>query len=110
MEFLKDLILILDTQITPPEVLGWYHFLCIGLVILTTFLLCKFMRDGTDKQVRALLLIVSSTCIVLEAYKQFNYTFTVSDGQIVADYQWYIFPWQFCCVPMFLVSFSTPNN
>jgi len=102
MDFLKDLILFLDAKMTRPEVFGWYHFLCLGLVILASYLLCRFMKQGTDRQVRAVLLTISITCILFEIYKQCNYTFTVSDGQIVADYQWYAFPWQFCCVPMFV--------
>ena len=35
-------------------------------------------------------------------YKQINYTFTYDGEKINADYQWYVFPFQFCSMPMYV--------
>ena len=51
---------------------------------------------------RRVLLVYSLICIGLEVYKQISFTFSVSDGVITADYQWYAFPFQFCSTPMFV--------
>ena len=39
---------------------------------------------------------------VLEVYKQLVFTFSVTDGGITSDFQWYAFPWQFCSTPMYV--------
>lgn len=87
---------------TRPEPYGWFHLTFFALSILGGILLCKFFKEGTEKQVRTVILTVAITVTVLEIYKQINYTF-VSDGTtVVTDYQWYIFPWQFCSMPMYV--------
>ena len=50
--------------------------------------------------------------IVLEIYKQINYSFHVKGGQILFDYQWYAFPFQFCSTPMYigLIAAITKNE
>ena len=40
--------------------------------------------------------------MILEVYKQINYTFSFDGNVITADYQWYAFPWQFCSTPMYV--------
>jgi hypothetical protein len=52
--------------------------------------------------VRRLLGISAAVCLLLEVYKQIVFTFTVENGQIVSDYTWYAFPWQFCSTPIYI--------
>lgn len=103
MEFIKDLILFLDTDMTTPESFGWFHLLWFAAAILGGILLYRCVKPGNDKQVRTVLIVLSAIAIFSEIYKQFNYTFSVTEeGLIQADYQWYAFPLQFCCMPMFI--------
>ena len=103
MDFLAPIITVLDFQMTEPTLYGWFHLLWLGLTALATILLCHFFKEGTEKQVRTILLVTSLLVIALEIYKQFNYSFSINDsGHVVFDYQWYAFPWQFCSTPMFL--------
>ena len=98
-----DVLLFLDSEMEQPELFGWFHILWLFLVTAGTVLLCKFFPQGTDRQVRTVLLAVSITVILLEIYKQINYTFQVNDsGQVEADFQWYAFPFQFCSMPMYI--------
>lgn len=99
---MKTLISILDTQMTTPSLFGWFHIFSLILTVLTTVALCKAHRKGDSRQVSRVILWTSLICVALELYKQFNYSFTVSDGSIVFDYQWYAFPWQFCSTPMYV--------
>ena len=48
-----------------------------------------------------MVLVTTIVVIVLEIYKQINYTFGYENG-ITADYQWYAFPFQFCSTPMYV--------
>ncbi len=87
---------------TTPVGYGWFHLLFFTLSIAAGILLCIKFKNPTEKQVRTILLIVSVTAIVLEIYKQINYTFSPTETGITADYQWYAFPWQFCSMPMYV--------
>lgn len=51
---------------------------------------------------RRFLLAESLLITVLEIYKQINFSFHVDGSQILFDYQWYAFPFQFCSSPMYI--------
>lgn len=84
-----------------PHSFGWFHLMWIGILILSVVLLCKYLK-GTDKNVYNVVLISTVSALVLEVYKQMNYTFEVVDGEIITHYQWYAFPFQFCSMPMYI--------
>lgn len=70
-------------------------FLAVG----ATVLLCLLYKKGIIKNVSRVVLVMALIVIVLEIYKQLQYSFSY-DGGVVFDYQWYAFPWQFCSMPM----------
>lgn len=102
METTTNFLRILNTQMNTPEPYGWFHLMTLGLTILETILLCLYGQHHSPQHVRSILFGVSATVILLEIYKQINYTFTLQGDTIVADYQWYAFPWQFCSTPMYI--------
>ena len=102
MEFWGKLLEILDADMTTPKMYGWFHLLFFVLCILAGILLYRFRKDGDERFVRRLLIISSVIVLVLEVYKQINYTFSFDGTKINADYQWYIFPFQFCSTPMYV--------
>ncbi len=100
---IAEIIELLDAEMTEPGLYGWFHNLWLFLTVGTTVLLCKFLKDGTPKQVCTVVLTVAIAVILLEVYKQINYTFSVDEqGEIESDYQWYAFPFQFCSTPMYV--------
>ena len=102
LNFFGWLINVLDVQMEEPQMYGWFHLSFFALSIIIGIVLCKAYPKADFKTVRRILLITSLISIVLEAYKQFNYSFSF-DGQSVSfDYQWYAFPFQFCSTPMFV--------
>ncbi|MBO5248442.1 MAG: YwaF family protein [Clostridia bacterium] len=101
MELLRRILEILDARMETPVGYGWFHLLFFALSIAAGIWLCIKFKNPTEKQVRAVLLVVSITSIILEIYKQINYTFTPTETGIVTDFQWYAFPWQFCSMPMY---------
>ena len=105
MDFLRTLIEVLDTRMITPEPYGWFHLLWLAASVIAGILLFKFLKPGTEKQVRGVLLVISLLSILAEIYKQFNYTFSVDGDVINADYQWYAFPYQFCSTPIFVLPF-----
>ena len=102
MNFLGRIITILDAQMTEPVMYGWFHLLFFALSILGAVALCyKFKRPDT-KTIKKILLVFALVSILLEIYKQFNYTFSFDGKAITANYQWYAFPFQFCSTPMYV--------
>lgn len=102
MHFLGKIIEILDSKMDVPALYGWFHLLFFALSIIAGIVLIKKVKATDEKSVRNVLLTMSVTCIVLEIYKQFNYTFDYDGTKITADYQWYAFPFQFCSTPMYI--------
>ena len=81
-----------------PKAYGPFHliFLFVGLAvcILLAFLLRKTGKKGN----RAVLLTVGIFLAATEIYKQLFYFYHIGDHA----YQWWIFPFQLCSVPMYL--------
>jgi DNA segregation ATPase FtsK/SpoIIIE-like protein len=80
---------------------GAFHIVSIILSILVGVVLCVLWKRGIIKNVRNVLLVTAIIVLVLEIYKQINYSFGYEDG-ISFYYQWYAFPWQFCSTPLYI--------
>lgn len=100
---LAEILELLDSEMARPEMFGWFHNLWLFLTAAVTVVLCKVYRNAQPRQVCRIILVVALVVIVLEVYKQINYTFTAATGgAIQKDYQWYAFPFQFCSTPMYI--------
>ena len=84
-----------------PQPYGWFHLLSLALTVSLTVFLCLRCRQWEPKKIRRLVLITAIVVVLLEVYKQINYSFSYADG-IAFDYQWYAFPFQFCSTPMYI--------
>lgn len=101
MEFLGKLLQTLNARMKTPGLYGWFHLLFFALAIAAAILLCNYKKP-TDSFVRKLVLFTAILSILLEIYKQINYTFSYNGQTITADFQWYAFPFQFCSTPMYV--------
>ncbi len=96
----------LDGQMTKPTPYGVFHLVSFAITIILAGVLCYFVirnrRNGksNDKFVRICVLTYAIVCIILEIYKQLNYSFDSTTGEW--SYQWYAFPFQFCSTPMYV--------
>ena len=93
----------LNYQIDTPHIFGAYHLLCIALVVCLTVFLCKKYRKCDDKTFRTILFVSWAAMVLLEMYKQVNFSFSVSGEDAVWDYSWYAFPFQFCSMPIYVL-------
>ena len=96
--FLDDLMTWTAWKMTPPQPYGPFHlsFAFIGFA-LCIFLAWK-LRNVKDKGNRAILLSCGFFLLLCEVYKQLFYYYYIGDH----SYQWWIFPFQMCSVPMYL--------
>lgn len=102
MEFIKKVLVFLDTDMPTPTLYGWYHLMWLGIMVAATVFLCRKFGRSSDKTIGRVVFFTAVIVALFEVYKQVNYTFVVEDGKINTDYQWYIFPFQFCSMPMYV--------
>ncbi len=101
MEFWIGLMNILEAKMKMPATYGWYHILWLCGTAGLTMLLCTRFRHCKNETVEKVVFWVAAVVALLEVYKQIVYTLRVVNGAVVADFQWYAFPWQFCSTPMY---------
>ncbi len=81
-----------------PEPYGLFHLAFVVLSLLVIAAVCYLLRKSSDKTFRTVLLTVGAALLLSEVFKQLYYFFAVN-GE---GYDWYIFPFQLCSVPMYL--------
>lgn len=101
MNIFKSVLEVLEVEMTEPTMYGWFHIMWLILTVAASVLLCRLFKEGTEKQVHRIVFFTAILVTVLEVYKQIVYTFSITDGAITSDFQWYAFPFQFCSTPMY---------
>ena len=84
---------------TKPETFGAFHLTFFFVGITVSVLLAILLRKTNEKQNKILLLSLGAFLAVCEVYKHLFYTYVIGGG----NYQWWIFPFQLCSVPMYLL-------
>ncbi len=101
MSFWQSVLAFLDTSMETPPSFGWFHLMWVAISFLALIPLLRFPKHQNQDHVRRVVLTTAILVIILEVYKQINYSFSYEDG-IAFDYQWYAFPFQFCSTPMYV--------
>jgi len=76
---------------------SWFHYLALIIVVFMVVWTVNYFKNSDTKRIKRYLLIFSVTLLVFELYKQIIYSY-----QNGWSYPWYIFPFQFCSVPMYV--------
>ena len=103
MNVFEKIVYFLSIKMERPEIFGAWHFVSLALALaLVAFMVWKF-KDCSDKMLRRILFIFWIVIVLFEVYKQVVFSMH-SDG-VTAEwsYQWYIFPFQFCSTPIYLL-------
>ena len=96
----------LQYEVTRPKVFGWYHLMCIAIVIALVSLVFVFRKKISKRFINILLLTVGCTLLVSEGLKQLIHSLDVVDGVATWEYSWRNFPFQFCSIPMYLMTIA----
>ena len=102
MEFFGKIIQLFAYKSSIPQMLGTVHILSFALSIALGVAFCIFFKKADKKTVRILLLVTALISITLEIYKQILFSFSYDGFTVLFDYQWYVFPLQFCSLPMYI--------
>lgn len=105
MNFFEKLTHFLDAEMAEPASFGLFHIVSVLLTFaVTLFLILKF-RNCSDKTFRKIALFFWIIMVLFEVYKQINFAFDYNDGAPTWAYEWYIFPFQFCSTPLYVLPF-----
>ena len=102
MNWFVKFIQIFQVEMETPKEWGTWHLVSWGLTILLSIILGIALRKTGNKGLRIFLIIVSSILLGFEAIKQCVYTLNVNNGVVTWDYQWYMFPFHFCSLAMYV--------
>ena len=99
MEIWQSILRIMDAKMECPPAYGWFHILCLAITVALTVIAVIRGKHHSERKICNVVLFTAIAVIILEIYKQINYTF--GDGSSDPSYQWYAFPFQFCSTPMY---------
>ena len=94
---------IFDYSIPVPQFGGAFHITTLFLVLVLTTLLCIFFRNCKSSTVKKILFVAWLAMALLEISKQIAMNTSFVDGHILWGYNWYIFPFQFCSSPLYVI-------
>lgn len=97
-EFLTHVMTLTAWEMEKPKAYGAFHLTFTFVGLAACVLLAYLLRHLGEKGNRRLLVGAGVFLILTEVYKQLFYTFYIGGGA----YQWWIFPFQLCSVPMYL--------
>ena len=95
---MNDFLYATAWKMKPPEPYSSFHLIFFTVGLILSVALAWRLRKTTEKQNRAVLLTIGLILLISEIYKQLFYTFVLGGG----EYQWWIFPFQLCSIPMYL--------
>lgn len=93
MKLLEQTIKFLQFTMEEPTIYSWFHIMCL-IIMIVIIIFLNYKKYKTKN----VLLVMSIIMLIFEIYKQLSFSFT--DG--IWHYSWYIFPFQFCSVPMYV--------
>lgn len=103
MNLFERIISFLDETMSTPQSYGWFHIMFICIVVIFTILFVKIFKNSDDKKIKKIILIWWAILLILEIYKQLVFSFNVVDGMAVWNYAWFVFPFQFCSTPLYIL-------
>ena len=86
-----------------PKPYDWFHWMWIGLVVVSLIALFVLRKKYSNKQLKIVLGVYGIVALILEVTKQIMWSFDydVSNNLVTWDYQWYAAPFQLCTTPIF---------
>ena len=104
MKWFYNFLLFLQSEMETPKPYGWFHLLCILLVIISIIYLYKKRNNYSEKQLKKVLLIYGVIAFILEMLKQISWSFNYDmlTNSVIWDFQWYSFPFQLCSTPIYV--------
>lgn len=114
MNILEKIIYFLQKEMIEPKPFGWFHLLCIGIMLSIIVILFIIRKKHNEKNLKIILGVYGVIAFILELLKQLIWSFNYDPitNIITWDYSWYSAPFQLCTTPIFisLICLFLKNN
>lgn len=94
----------LSTHVETPKPFGLFHLISLAIIVAVTIVLVVKAKKISDKQFRTIIAVFWGLIVTTEILKQICMNYT-GDPNNLFDYSWYMFPFQFCSMPLYLLPF-----
>ena len=102
---MQDFLKLADwTWSSNPTFFGPLHIIYLILSPTLMVLFAWLLRKSNEKQNKIILLSIGIFLILTEIWKHLFYWFVVHNAS--GEYPWWIFSWQLCSIPMYVVCFA----
>ncbi len=95
VEFIQSSYKLVENR---PKPYGLFHLVFVVLSLAVIVAVCYAARKSRDKTFRIVMFSVGTLLLISEVYKQLYYVYAKG----AEGYDWHIFPFQFCSIPMYL--------
>ncbi|MBQ8193577.1 MAG: YwaF family protein [Bacilli bacterium] len=104
MNFFEKILYFLQGEMNEPTAFGWFHIMCLILVLIMVFYLYKRRKYHNEKTLKTILGIYGIIALILEILKQLIWSFNYDPitNIVTWDYQWDSFPFQICTTPIYV--------
>lgn len=104
MNLFEKILYFLQKEMETPKPYGWFHLICIFLIIVSVIILFNLKNRYSEKQLKIVLFVYGFTAFILELLKQivWSFNYDASTNIVTWDYQWYAAPFQLCTTPIFV--------
>lgn len=104
MNIFEKILYFLQGEMSEPQPFGWFHLLCIFIMLFIIVILYTRRKHHNEKQLKVVLATYGIIALILELLKQLIWTFNYdsSTNLITWDYEWYSFPFQLCTTPIYI--------
>lgn len=97
----EQIVSLFSGSMSEPTLYGWFHFLCLIIVLILCILAVSNRQKVTEKSLRLTLGVTGAIMLAFEIYKQIVFAYTPETD--VWEYSWSAFPFQFCSTPMYVM-------
>ena len=84
-------------KMIPLKAYGVVHITYLVIGVLLSIIISKKLKSISIKSLNKILFTLGVFLLITELYKQLFYTYYIGQGL----YQWWIFPFQLCSIPMY---------
>ncbi len=102
MSIFSKVLIFLDSKMIRPEMYSWFHIMFLVILVLAILLVKFKYHNLSNENIKKILFGYALTCLLLEIYKQINFSFHYDLIHTWWSFQWYAFPFQFCSTPMYV--------
>ena len=103
MSWFDKFVVALQKRMTTPVNFGWFHLMFVGIIIVSTVLICIFGKNVKSKTFRIIIMTGWIVILLFEIYKQVVFAANYDGTKVTWKYEWNTFPFQFCSSPLYIL-------